>query len=217
MENNKRLLLGILLVLAGTLLLLRNLDVLPEIPDFVFSWPSLFIVIALFNLISGNRGAAVIFGGLGAFFYVQRYSDWDWHTYWPIIIMIVGLSLLLNSGRRKHSGTSDTYFDDMNVFGGGDKRFNSQELMGGKITNIFGGADIDLREAKAVNGAKIEVFTLFGGCDILVPDDWNVVIDTTSIFGAFNDKRIKGVQRGDTTVYIKGTTIFGGGEVKSSK
>ena len=40
--------------------------------------------------------------------------------------------------------------------------------------NIFGGSSIDLRDCQPVDQAKIEILTLFGGCEILVPENWNI-------------------------------------------
>lgn len=219
MKNNRRAFFGLLLALIGIVLLLDNLNIIYGIPRYLFTWPSLFIVIALFNLISGNRGAALLFGSIGGFFMLERYMELDFRTYWPVILIIIGLSIMLR--RRSYLGNdpvvSDNYFDDLNVFGGSEKRFTSQHLEGGKITNVFGGSDIDLRGTSPVDGATIEVFTMFGGCNILVPPHWNVSINTTSIFGGFTDKRDPSPDRSDFTIYVRGITLFGGGELKSSK
>ena len=91
--------------------------------------------------------------------------------------------------------------------------------MGGKVTRIFGGNEIDLTSAKIQNNEPlIDVFTIFGGCEIVVPRGWDVQVDVTSIFGAFDDKRGP-VDYSNTepnkVLRIKGFTIFGGGEIKS--
>lgn len=218
MQSNRRAILGLLLVLIGILLLLDNLGVIPGLPNYLFTWPSLFFLIAIINLISGNRGGALIFGCIGAFLVLERNVDVDFEVYWPVILVIIGLAILLKRrAETTNSEINDRYFDDINIFGGSNKRFTSQNLDGGKITNIFGGSDIDLRDALPRDGAVIRVFTMFGGCQIIVPPYWNVQVDTTAIFGAFEDKRDKSVEKSEFTVFIKGVTIFGGGEIKSSK
>lgn len=219
LQSNRRLFFGIFLILIGIIILLDNLMIIPDLPDYVFSWPGIFIIIAVFNLISGNRGAALIFGSIGGIFFLERYMDIDFKTYWPVILVIIGLSIVLKrrTARGSNPVINEDFFDDLNVFGGSEKRFTSQNLKGGKITNIFGGSDIDLREARPVDGCTLEVFTMFGGCDILVPAHWKVAIDTTSVFGGFSDVRETTADKSDFTVYIKGMTIFGAGELKSSK
>lgn len=218
MHSNRRAILGLLLVLIGVLLLLDNLGVIPGLPQYLFTWPSFFFLIAVVNFVSGNRGGALIFASIGAFLVLERNVDIDFQVYWPLILVIIGLAILLR--RRSHTANAeigDRYFDDINIFGGGSKRFTSQSLDGGKITNIFGGSEIDLRDALPREGATIHVFTMFGGSNILVPTDWNVELDTTSIFGAFEDKRDKAVSNHTYTLRVKGVTIFGGGEIRSSK
>ncbi|MEP1891886.1 MAG: hypothetical protein ABJJ14_09455, partial [Cyclobacteriaceae bacterium] len=80
--------------------------------------------------------------------------------------------------------------------------------------NIFGGSDIDLSESKPIDGATIEIFSMFGGCDITVPKDWQLEIDTIAVFGGFSDKR-KTITTTGPRVVIKGIMIFGGGDLKS--
>jgi hypothetical protein len=51
----------------------------------------------------------------------------------------------------------------------------------------------------------------------VVPSDWKVQLKMTSILGGFNDKRtfIKESPDPSRILIIKGTAIFGGGEIKS--
>ncbi|MEQ8470224.1 MAG: LiaF-related protein [Marinoscillum sp.] len=217
METKRRSILGLILVLLGAVLLLNNLDLIPEIPYFVFHWSNIFIVLALINFLSGNRKPALIFVVLWIFFFSREFYYFSVQDYWPLILVAIGLSFLVKNKQAGKPIVEDAYFDDINIFGGSYKKFTSQQLQGGKSTNMFGGSDIDLRESTPVDGATIHVFTMFGGCNLIVPPEWNVSINTTAIFGGFDDKRDQTSAKSDFTVYIKGVTIFGGGELKSSK
>ncbi|MEQ9305753.1 MAG: LiaF-related protein [Marinoscillum sp.] len=217
METKRRTILGIILVILGAVLLADNLDLIPSIPYYVFHWSNIFIVLAVINLLSGNRKPALIFGVLWIFFFSREFYYFDIIDYWPLLLVGLGLSFIVKNKSNSKPIVGDNYFDDINIFGGSNKKFTSQELHGGKSTNIFGGSDLDLREAKLVDGAAIEVFTMFGGCNIIVPPHWDVIIDTTNIFGGFEDKRDRVSEKSDFKVYVKGVTIFGGGELKSSK
>lgn len=221
MKSNRRAILGVFLVVIGSLLLLDNLNILPDLPRQLFSFPVLLIAIGLFNLFTGNRGAAIILLVLGAFFYIEKftYLQIDIHTWWPAILVIIGLAFILRKRAENLSSNEITEksFDDLTLFGGSQKRVTSQEWRGGRITNIFGGSDIDLREASPVDGATIEIFNLFGGCKIIVPPHWNVSIETTAILGGFEDKREPAKGTSDYTIHIKGFIILGGGELKSSR
>lgn len=217
MKSQRRALFGLLLILIGVVLLLDNLNVIPGLPDYVFNWRNIFLLIAIINVMSGNLRGALVLGAIWGFFMFHEYWDLDLRDYWPLILVVIGLGLMLRKGPKGPRVVADEYFDELNVFGGSSKAYNSQNLRGGKVTNIFGGSDIDLREAKAPEGATIEVFTMFGGCDLIVPRDWNVSVNTTAIFGGFDDRREVAPSTDGPTIYIKGLTLFGGGELKNVK
>ena len=42
---------------------------------------------------------------------------------------------------------------------------------------------------------ELDLFVMFGGYTIYVPQDWNVIVDLVPIFGGFSDKRIKDPNR----------------------
>jgi predicted membrane protein len=110
--------------------------------------------------------------------------------------------------------------DEVAIFGGGDRVVTSQQFQGGKVTTIFGGLNYNMLKAKLAPGENcIDVFCLFGGMKIIVPEGWTVKIRVMSLFGGFSDKhRYKIPETGtDQTaqLIIKGTVIFGGGEIKS--
>ena len=217
-SNRKRAILGIILVLIGTIFLLDNLGFAIELPWYIFRWPIVFIILGTVNLLSGNPRPAFIFFGLGTLFYLSIFDIIDLRDAWPLILIIVGLSFILKKGGKSNSsGNSEQdYFDEIAIFGGTDKTFTSQTLQGGKITSLFGGSKIDLRGAKVQEeGASIELFCMFGGAEILVPDDWEVNMDATAILGGFSDER-KNVNPDATgKLHINGFVMFGGGELKN--
>lgn len=216
-RNRKRLIIGIILVIVGSVFLADNLGFDIDFPDYIFAWPAIFLAIALVNLLSGNRRSAIIMAIIGGFFYLQYYGWLDLQTYWPVLLILFGLSFIFR--RRVFSKTivedSRNSFDEIAIFGGIEKKFTSDALEGGKITSIFGGNNIDLRNAKAKDGAIIDVVCVFGGVELLLPADWNVNIEATAIFGGFSDSRSNIDPNASVHVRIKGVTIFGGGEVKS--
>lgn len=219
-SSNKRAIIGLVLVLIGLFFLLDNLGYGIELPWWIFTWPSIFIGIALVNVFSGNYRVAFVFLAIGGFFYLQYFDLLDIETFWPVLLIIIGVSYLLRNKEKRQAKlnsqeSDETYFDEISIFGGTEKRLVSNQLQGGKITNIFGGSEIDLRDAKAVDGAVIEVFTMFGGCEIIVPANWKVNVDTIAIFGGFSDSRKNIDPDHVATVKIKGFTMFGGGEIKS--
>jgi predicted membrane protein len=220
------------LIIIGIVLVLRNFHIFPYIP-WLFTWPMILVLIGVFILLTRQSVlAALIFVGIGLWFLLpdifNLYIDRFWNL-WPIILIAIGISLILRtrSPRYVTQGPSSggespmDYLDEVSIFGGGEKIITSGNFKGGKITNIFGGSEINFLQAKLAPGTiYIDVFTLFGGSTLIVPADWNVKVDMVSIFGGFGDKRdIKKEDLGkkEPEVYIKGLMLFGGGELKSHK
>ncbi len=230
-RSDKRFYFGIILIAAGIILFLRQLELIPEsISDFLIQWPMILVAIGAISLIGGNQKGGIILMIIGAFF---LFPDDLWHDFWPLVLIAIGVTILFGqrSGNRFRPfkendpvinppiGDSFNTFDDFVMFGGREIFVNSQALAGGKATSIFGGIEFDMRKANLQpGGAVIDCVSVFGGCGFKIPMDWNVRNEVTTIFGAFTDKR------GDTysdkyydpskTIVIKGVSIFGGIEVK---
>ncbi len=223
----KRLMTGVLLLGAGGLLLLSNFDLLSwRLEDVIFSWQMLLIAIGFISLAGRNYTGAIILFAIGGFFllpdiFINLRIDFV-SVFWPLVIIIVGLTLIF---RRKHfvkshneTSHSEDYVDELNIFGGSERILNSEYFEGGKITSIFGGSTVNLKNVKLKNGyAEIEMTSIFGGSKLYIPENWNVRIEATSIFGGINDKRQIGVTEtiNTNTLVIKGAAIFGGGEIIS--
>ncbi len=215
--ENRRLYIGILIALIGAFLLLDNLGLVPYELYFLRSWQMLLIVIGAFNLATGRKTAAVVLFAIGGFFLIEDYGPYDFRDFWPVILIIVGLMFILRKkGDRPNFTSNEHYFDEINVFGGGDQKFASTQFEGGKTTNVFGGTNIDLRDAIPVDGAVIEIATVFGGCELIVPENWKIKLEVFSLFGGFSDNRGGAdISPDSPLVRVTGFTLFGGGEIKS--
>lgn len=216
-SNHKRAIIGFILVFVGVIFLLDNLGFDIDIPYYLFSWPAVFVVLGVVNLLSGNGRTSLIFFGLATIFYLHYFHIVRIGDIWPAILIFIGLSFILKrkSSPKRISESGENYFDEVAIFGGTERKYVSENLQGGKITSIFGGSEIDLRGSKAQDGAVIEIFCMFGGVELMLPEDWKVNMDATAIFGGFSDSRKNVTNSSETTVHIKGFTMFGGGEVKN--
>ena len=217
-QSNRRLVLGLFLVVIGALFLLRNLDLI-ELPWYVFTWQMLLIVIGAFNFLTGNRSAGFILTGVGLVFLLPKIADFDLSDFWPVILIIIGLSFFFRNKRRGNSSGIENNIDaidEMAFLSGGEKIFTSQAFQGGKVTATFGGFDLDLRRCKLAPGTQIlDVSVFAGGIDLKVPESWMVKSEITPIAGGFSDKRNPSTINGDSVLILKGSIIFGGIEISS--
>jgi predicted membrane protein len=225
-SRSRKGLLGLILVVAGLLLVGNQFDMLPgDYRDVIFSWQSFLIVLGLIMLTGkDNKATGFILIFVGAFFLVPKILDvpYDWtRLFWPVVLVVIGASLIFGTAfwrRRGHrlEGTTDDYVDDVNIFGGHDRNITSQEFRGGSIVSVFGGGKYDLRNSKLSSGSnELELTNVFGGIKLIVPSDWDVRIEVVAIFGGYSDKRIITSVNNDQKLVIKGVSIFGGGEVVS--
>ena len=227
--KNNRAIVGVILVLVGLFLVMRNTGFFPDFIDhIIFSWPMLLVAIGLvMTLGASEKTAGVIVMAVGGFFMIPMIFRETFHAYnmfWPSIFIIIGVIFIATKHRGWNSATSkgvvgDDYIDYVHIFSGGERQIVSDNFRGGKVTAIFGGSEIDLTKAKLASGvSELELACVFGGTTIIVPDDWNVKIEVVPVLGGFGDSRKLYPGRiVDTTkqLVIKGAVVFGGGEVKS--
>jgi len=227
--KNNRPIIGVILVLAGLFLLMRNTGFFPSFIDHViFSWPMLLVTIGLvMTLGASEKTAGVIIMAVGGFFLIPTIFRETFHAYnmfWPSIFIIIGVIFIVTKRRSWHPGFTkgiigNDYIDYVNIFSGGERQVTSDNFKGGKVTAIFGGMELDLTKAQLSPGrSELEIACIFGGATFIVPDDWFVTIEVTPVLGGFSDSRRLSPGRTvdpSKQLVIKGAVVFGGGEIKS--
>jgi len=226
---------GILIVVFGSLWLLKNLGLLIDpLAHYLFSWQALLICIGFIGLFCKNKpnlgGLILIIIG-GAFIatdFINLPID-AFHLIIPIIIITIGIFIIFKKFQHP-SEHFKTHFqnscsvdldtiDEVNIFGGRKSSYDTQNFKGGSSVSIFGGSEIDLSNANLAPGTNVlESISIFGGSAIIIPKDWNVKLEVVGIMGGFSDKRFKStniVTDASKTLVIKGIAIFGGGELKT--
>lgn len=229
-RTDKRVILGGILIGLGALLLLSSMDIFHfSISHIIFSWPFFFIVIGLVILLNTNKKLfGGILTGLGVFFIIPRMFPYIYYNsgiVFSVIFIAIGIYIIFKHKKKDSfvAGKDGFYkkdlIDDVSIFGGGNKIISSDNFRGGNITAIFGGSEINLTGCKLSSGDQvIDTLLIFGGTTIIVPRDWNVIVNVTSILGGFSDKSIKDpnvIPDQSRTLYVKGLAMFGGGELKN--
>jgi uncharacterized protein DUF1707 len=107
----------------------------------------------------------------------------------------------------------------LGIFGGGDRRGRWRVAERVVVLNIFGGADLDLREATLASPeVRITVISLFGGSDIIVPGGVQAELSSFALFGG-DDLKLEGPEPppGAPVIHVRTVSIFGGTDVKTSR
>lgn len=224
--RDRRFWLGVALLLFGGLWLLDEINIIPDnIAFYIFSWRTFLIALGVYVIVAReNVGAGLVLIAIGTFFWLARFNIFlfEWDLFLPALVILIGLSLIIgkrfkNRGDVGENDSQKDFIDDFAIFGGRERTINEQSFRGGKVTAMFGGSQIDFRNADLAPGENIiDVFIMFGGSHLVVPPDWNVRVEVFSLLGAFSDKRyspVKVIPDPDKTLIIKGFVMFGGGEV----
>jgi cell wall-active antibiotic response 4TMS protein YvqF len=220
-----QLIVGLLVTAAGVLFTLDNFG-LADARAYFRYWPAALIAIGVVKLLQSRPGGGRLGGGLfivaGTWLQLQSLGFIDvsvWQL-WPLLLVLFGVSLVWQGMRGR--GCRDGRMTDaastvsgVAVLGGITRGNNSRTFQGGNLTAIMGGCDIDLRQAAIEGDAVLEVFAMWGGIEIRVPDDWTVMGRVTPILGGFEDKTRPPQGAGAHRLIVRGLAIMGGIEVKN--
>ncbi len=194
---------GAILVAIGTLLLLRNLDIVWV--SFRHVWPVVLVALGIYLIWRALEARRSPDGGPGSAIGERAHDG-----------AIAGLDA--TRGLRETATSGGDRLEEFAMFGGGDRMVRSRAFRGGTVTAIMGGFDIDLRDADIAGDAtRIEVFVMMGGIDLKVPESWTVVLDITPFMGGADyrpgSRRSPG-EGPQKVLTVSGFVFMGGVDVK---
>ena len=164
----------------------------------------------------------------------------------PLIIIAIGIGFITKAAIRKnenkeyetwcseHPGWKKHFRDfEKNVtangggivrreyaFTGSKEKWTHAKLKNVEIEAFFSGVELDFTQAELADDIKvaahIKVSSVFSGVILYVPEDWNIMVQKTGVFGGFTDNRPNRVLQvsGDKLVVLELEAMFGGGEIR---
>lgn len=110
---------------------------------------------------------------------------------------------------------ANTTLSALAVMGGVSRGSSSRAFRGGDLLAIMGGLEIDLRRAAIHGEAVMDVFVVWGGVEIRVPEDWTVSSHIVPLMAGVEDKTRP--PQGATThhLILRGFALMGGVEIKN--
>lgn len=177
-----QLLMGLVIIAVGVLFTLDNLGML-EAQEYLRYWPAGLVAIGGLKLwqARGDGGmlAGLLFVLAGTWLLLESFavitvSFWE---LWPVLLVAFGVSLVWRGfhGRRERVGTdADATVNSLAVLGRISRGNNSRAFRGGDLTAVLGGCEIDLRQSAIDGEAVLDVFAMWGGIEIRVPEDWRL-------------------------------------------
>jgi predicted membrane protein len=227
---------GGILATVGLLILLDNMGI-HAVSNIYRFWPVILIFIGAWNLFcASGRVFGIVLIILGVLFQLDTLgvANFSWGELWPLAIIGAGLVVMWSSLQARkvskvvgdalggHPQTDPrTTLNEVAIFGGIERRITSQDFQGGYIQAVFGGVELDLREANMQQDeAKLEINAVFGGVELRVPDTWQVVSRGQAFFGGFVDntrnyRSENPANPGKKSLFLTGSAVFGGVEIKN--
>ena len=225
MKNITKVIWGIVLLIAGVIFALNALGI-TNIDVWFPGWWTLFIIIpCLVGLITERDKVWNVIGlVIGVALLLSRLGIIELSVVWKLIvpaILIVSAVKMIIRGLSKNDAEkiieatreSGDIPSGFAAFSGTDMNFDNQLFEGAELNAIFGGVECDLRGAVIEKDCAIKLSAIFGGVDILIPDNVNVKVETVSIFGGMSDKTVHNSDA-KATIYISGFCMFGGADIK---
>lgn len=196
------------------------------------------------NKSKANSNLPYFLIGFGIFFFLGQHHFFNLNfgsLIGPAILLAIGVHILRPSSKRwkrkininnevevnntenlsanDYSDDDDNSVDVFNILGGSEFSTQSQNLTGGNVICILGGADIDVRDAD-MNGdvMEINIIALMGGADIKVPPHWQVSVKVIPFLGGVSNKTTclaDKLQVPKKRLIITGLALMGGIEVRN--
>lgn len=237
---NRSIIFGLILVAAGIIFAGNELGYW-NINIFFRGWWTLFIIIpCILSIVESGFNTGNIIGlCIGVFLLLQQQDMFYEYRklIFPAGVIAIGLILILKQNNRSHhefknnasaqnSAGNDSDANNKEfrktsdiikltaIFSGQNYEKNNETFNGADLTAIFGGVDLDIRNTTIDTDTRIDAFCMFGGMDILVPQNVPVKVHSTCIFGGVDNWA---QTDGAPAIHVYCTCVFGGIDIKFNK
>lgn len=218
------LVFGLIIIAVGILFTLDNLA-LVDAEQYWRWWPTGLIAVGLAKLWAARNGGANPVGGVffllvGFWFLLHNFGMinrelWD---FWPLLLVFIGSMIVYQGFRGRQVRATAEAVDVISgvaILGGVKRGSSSQAFRGGELTAVMGGCEVDLRHAGINGEAVIDVFAMWGGIELRVPESWTVITKVTPIMGGVEDNTRAPQNAEGHRLTIRGMVLMGGIEIKN--
>ena len=202
MKNKDNIIWGILLVVLGVIFGLNAIG-LTEINIFFDGWWTLIIIVfglsGLYKDSDKTWPAILTLIGVVMLLAARNLIDFTivWKLLFPLILVVFGISLVFKgfTGRDIKDKIKNIKIDNKDILHidavfSQEKMKIEEEFSGSELNAVFGNLDLNLKNAKLKNDAFISASSIFGGITLYLPENVNLVVNSTNIFGGIDNKYI---------------------------
>jgi predicted membrane protein len=213
--------IGLFIMALGLVFLLRNFGVVDAGQVLRFR-PAIFVLIGLQKALRphprGWRGEGSLWIMIGTWLLLTSLDLVEFGDLWALGLLLAGGHLFwrgLHPVRRVAGDDPTSDVSAVAIMGGFERVNASSDFRGGDLTAIMGGGKVDLTKARIVSGeAVVDVFVMYGGITLRVPEDWTVICRVLPIMGGITDKTTPPPADGQRLI-VTGLALFGGIEIRN--
>jgi predicted membrane protein len=210
----------------------------------LLTWPIILFIFSVIFLVHKQWVKGIVLLAIAKFFWLPKLLAADpdlcpWisadgfvHNYWYILMAFIAVVIIIKHvivtedpwekhKKWKHFGANvqdnkDGYFKSHVVFRSNEKIYLNENFVGGKFETVFGSQEIDLRKCTIPKGTKayLDLKVVFGNCELWIPEEWKVQIDTKNVFSSLEDRRTQNPAVEETLV-ITGECVFSSLEIRN--
>jgi predicted membrane protein len=238
---------GLFLVALGIVLLLGQMGIVSTTYLFHFFWPAIMIFLGVELIFSRNRfsrnrfnkeaGGFLVMAGIILLLSKLGYLHFSFSIIWALACIYWGIWIVARTFGARHwwesrvaefaprnigddtqSDPTQTPSDISAVFGSFKRPITARNFKSAKLEAIFGEVGIDLTKADIEGDeAVIRADSVFGACEIRVPENWHISVRGSAVMGEYVDKTRQRPPEGPgvKTLIVTGSAIFGSVEVKN--
>lgn len=215
---------GLVLLLLGAALFAQNLDLL-NLRQYARYWSVLPLGLGLIKLVAGGSRGDKVFGVILTLFGGSQLATTlgYWSPSPPDVVAFVLIGVggyfifrgLFGRPEAEVAPDSNEWISAVAIMAGFERTNNCQNFRGGDLTAIMGGCEIDLRQASLRKPASIDLFVMWGGIEVRVPEDWSIELRGTPLMAGFVDKTRPPALPSEKRLVIRGVALMGGVEIKN--
>ena len=225
----QRVVLGAFILIIGIISLIDNLNIF-NTRNLLQFWPMIFIVLGGLKISQANNssghliGGSLVFAGILMTLNHLGLISFGMRDFWPVFLILGGLIVIFkdrivqpNANSTidgELSSGSDSKINVIAVMSGNQSKNSSLDFRGGEITAIMGGVELDLRGASIQSEAVLNVFSVWGGIVLRVPNDWTVVNNGIAIMAGIDDQSVPAMNSGKRLI-VTGYAVMAGVEIKN--
>jgi len=214
------LFLGCILVLFGVLWGGDSVGIWDFELFFDGWWSLIFIIMPIYGMIRhGVKWFDIVIMAFGFVVLFSHIGLIDWEKirllFWPALVIFIGLYVIYSVFKKKPSPRleKEAYTHINSTFESCKRNCDGQVYEGGKVSALFGGAELDLRNAVIEHEIYIQATSVFGGVKIWFPPNVRVVAEDASFLGGVKVYTKENPAVNAPVVHIRCSAIFGGVEL----